>query len=249
MVDKMQKWKDCVEERAPWAPKNVAGLTFENHGNYLQSGHPYVPQVGDVRLRFRVLECGDCTVLAVQEGASFKHLTSEMVRGDGSRWIEGSGDETVSGRGPCDLICLPCTVVRYCFDIFEFKVYELIEEAVSAKAAFAMLRRKANSQHDCMKTVGWCCLVFGLAWMFYLVPALLASPFSLIYGVGWDIHDFITRVGQMITNLLALLVGTALYFLTYAASWIIARPLKGIPLFLLGLLCLALFLDVPRFFS
>ena len=31
---------------------------------------------------------------------------------------------------------------------------------------------------------------------FYLVPALLASPFSLIYGVGWDIHDFITRVGS-----------------------------------------------------
>ena len=57
MVDKMQKWKDCVEERAPWAPKNVAGLAFENHGNYLQSGHPYAPQVTESGRRLSEATC------------------------------------------------------------------------------------------------------------------------------------------------------------------------------------------------
>merc|ERR1719316_415427 len=86
--------------------------------------------------------------------------------------------------------------------------------------------------HTVLLVVGWACLVVGLKLQLDLLPAALSAPFGLIYGVGFSLKDFLASVGGFLAWVLAFAVGSALFALTYAVAWLVARPLKGILLLL-----------------
>jgi hypothetical protein len=232
LVGRLAHWTKCNS----FAKKSVAvaGRTFAPHGeNLVSSATPGKPEVGDVRVRFSYVPCGDCTVMAVQHERSFLALRYGMPI-EGGKVVLTPGriqDAELGKPADCDVCC--CGTVGAAVQS-KMEVFELHEELLSADLVLARARQAQAAVHSVLLVVGWVCLVLGLKLMLDLVPALLSAPFALIYGVGFSLKDFLASVGGFLTWLLAIVVGTALYALTYAVAWLVARPLKGLVLILLS---------------
>jgi len=233
LVERMSNWTKCTQ--CAKKEVTVAGLRFELDGDSLVSGNPDKPQIGDLRVRFQYVPCGDCTVMAVQHERSFVALRYGM-RVEGGKVLLRSGemrdrDEEAGGKSDCDVCC--CGLVGAAVES-NMELYELQEAALSADEVLDRARAAQATVHTVLLVLGWFCLVVGLKLMLDLVPAAISAPFGLIYGVGFSLKDFLATVGGFFIWLLAILVGSALFALTYAVAWLVARPLKGIMLILLS---------------
>jgi hypothetical protein len=199
---------------------------------YLKSGvFTFSEEVGDIRVHFRKVPCGDCTVVAVQHGSSFAPLAYDMrVEEDKVRrpkhglkhqTTEAVLDQADSAESfkpdPCG-----CGTESFCARIAKSmgrkEVYELAESKLSVAKVFELARGDQKSLHAKYSLQGWLCFVIGLFLQLNVFPALLAAVFR---------SNFIARVGGVIVLVVAIILGSIVFLLTYAACWIVARPVKA----------------------
>jgi hypothetical protein len=233
VAEEMKAWQDCTSLAKP--PVTVGKLVFEEQGFYLGSWKgSALPSIGDVRVKFRKVPCAECTVVAVQHGSSFAPLLHGMHVADGKVTRGGkmkhqTTEAVLDHADDDDAWVRECGAVPCCAFVSEAmgrkEVYELAEETLSAPAMFERAHAEENWWHMMYLVGGWVCFVVGLFLVFNVVPVVLATPLRLLYA--WSVADAMQRVGQMLAFALALVLGSMVFLLTYAVSWVVARPLKA----------------------
>merc|ERR1712176_1636882 len=83
---------------------------------YMLSGNPSAPpEIGDMRVSFQRIPCGEATVLAVQNGDSFVPMKWTARLGEGHRVALGGEAEDLDSDpellGGCVCCSAPCTCI------------------------------------------------------------------------------------------------------------------------------------------
>jgi len=220
----------------------VGGWPYSRQGGYYGTAKGS-PSVGDIRVEFKKAPCGNATVLAVQTGNTFAPFAFDdeieggkvKLKGDKEQALLGGQKkkvgiqlDTSSHGGGC---CAICSGIGSGFASGQ-SVCELEERHASAEVMLADATQKQELIHKICKFVGWVMIVFGLQYMFALIPTL----FRIIPFVGTWIQYF----GKMVTNVLAFCIGSMLSLITIALAWLRYRPVKAAILISIGILCFML---------
>lgn len=187
---------------------------------------PGASSIGDVRVSFQKVVCGDATVLAVQRGRSFGPFTYGMAV-EGGR-VKAGGKEPLLGKAPQEDLslesgsvgcCALCGLVASAVETNE-EIYGISE---GKESAGDMLRQAAAFQqklHYILQIVGFFMLFLGLYLMFNIIPAL----FRIIPLIGTWIQLF----GKFVVGLASFFLASFLWCITVALAWMSMRPLKGL---------------------
>jgi hypothetical protein len=89
---------------------------------------------------------------------------------------------------------------------------------------FELARADQNSLHSTFNLIGWLCFVIGIALQLNLIPVLFGTIFKAFYA--WNVGDGIEQVGRYIVLIVAIILGSIVFLLTYAVCWMATRPLK-----------------------
>lgn len=215
----------------------LKGNTYSNED--LVSG----PQVGDLRVTFRKVPCGDCTVLAVQNGNKLAPLTFDMEIENGKVVVKSAGAgndpllaaqklEEASGDLSLDLDNVGCCGLIGKLVEAREEVFELTERKATLSD---MMRGAEESQHIIhliLQIVGFVLFFVGFDMIFNFIPAL----FRIIPFIGTWIQLF----GNFLAAIAAFLFAGTFWCFTVAVAWLAARPLKGLVLLTVAVLCIVL---------
>lgn len=209
----------------------AGGRTFFSDGDTSQfTTFRGEPQIGDMRVNFTKVECGDATVAAVQNESTFVPLTFAMIPPKGCcsfgeppvkvELPEGLSEgllpsSSKGGNSGC------CACIGDCVEMGE-SLFELEEQKDSFQG---IMDRAANAQscvHIGLQLLGFFLFLAGFYLQFDFVPTL----FRIIPFIGTWVQYF----GSWVAMISACLCGCTCFCGTLAFSWLGQRPLKAIML-------------------
>lgn len=223
----------------------VHGKSFKlQSGAYSTQDARSPPQVGDLRVSFKKVPCGEASILAIQHNDSFAPFTSSMEVRNGkiaakstdvrnpsqpllsksntAAVLDAADDVDINLEGGC---CSFCSLVASLVEVRE-EIYGLAERKVSAGD---MLQAAADAQkciHICLQILGFFFLFIGLEMMFAVVPAL----FRIIPFLGTWIQMF----GNFLVGMASFLLALCLWCITVSLAWFSMRPVKALLLLTLA---------------
>lgn len=228
--------KKLISQMADWRAAHglppschVAGRSFRQGGD----GGVYMtniggsPQVGDMRVTFKKVECGSATVLALQHNNSFTELSYAMIpKGCSWPWSPPPAKVDLSqpllGRAKGSPSMGPCSCIGQLIQSRE-ELNELAEEHLSAGEMMGRAEGKQKCIHLGLLTLGYFMFFIGFLLQFQFVPTL----FRVIPWVGTWIQYF----GNAIAFVGAFFCGCFWWSSTLAFSWLFSRPIRAILLF------------------
>lgn len=239
LIAKMMNWR---------APKSgqlvdtclVSGLTFMQTSPGLYMTNPKdAPQVGDLKVTFESVPCGDATVLALQDGNSFRELSYAMIpKGCQLPWTQPPDrvnlkEPLLGGREePTNL----CACIGFCIESGE-QLYELAEEHIGSSEIMARAESKQVLIHLSLITLGYFMFFFGFFLQFKFVPTL----FRIIPFIGTWVQYF----GNFVAWGAAFFCGCFWWCNTLAFSWLFSRPVRSVLFFTVAIAMVA----IPTYLS
>jgi len=243
MVERLCNTQDCTGEAFQGAAGNQ-GATLPGgwcrRGRFLETGAGN--SVGDIRVHFTKVPCGDTTILAVQAGNSFEPMDYKSQVTDSGKVMPLGGlqqplnpggqniginieEGGASFTGGCCGCCTACGLVGALVESNEH-IYEIHESHMTAGEVMDSAMKGQNCIHLGLRIGGWLCMCLGLSMMFGPFPTLFRFiPFAGTYiqtAVGW------------VTSILAFLLGSFLTSVTIGIAWLVAHPMKSIKFFVMG---------------
>lgn len=204
------------------------GRTFASDGDTFTTVQGE-PQIGDMRVTFTKVECGDATVAAVQNENTFVPLTFAMIPpkegccGEPPVKVElpeGLNEGLLSssskgGNSGC------CACVGDCVEIGE-SLFELEEQKDSFDGIMDRAAKAQSCVHIGLQLLGFFLFFTGFYLQFDFVPTL----FRIIPFIGTWLQYF----GSWFAMISACLCGCTCFCGTLAVSWLGQRPLKAVML-------------------
>jgi len=236
LVGQLENWTPCTK-LAPETMRLPPSYSEREFSHWMANdrlwlfsgsgGGELLPEIGDLRVSFERVPCGEATVLAVQAGNSFVPMRwSAKVGRGGVVMLDGADDSDESEiTSSCACCGIPCGGVSEAVTSAE----EIFRMASGRRPAGQLLRAVEKDQgrlYTCLKCAGFLCIVGGLGLMGCVVPAL----FRVVPYVGTWIEQF----GKIVFWVFALAFGVALGYITVALAWLRARPLKALLLLILS---------------
>ncbi|CDW88063.1 transmembrane protein 43 [Stylonychia lemnae] len=177
--------------------------------------------VGDIRIAFDYVPCGDTTIMAQQIVRNNQYTFRQWNPKKSNCPVEESNDpdhETV-----CLLCaCCPCArVVDSCFQSIFKETIEIVDESlINRKELIGKMQSQNDTTTALIRLGGW-----GLQ---YLGICLLFSP--IIYGLSWiPLVGYLMAGGfKFIVAIFAFVVSVTLTSLTISLAWLYYRPLYGL---------------------
>merc|ERR1712186_307745 len=115
------------------------------------------PQIGDMKVTFESVSCGDATVLALQDGSSFRELSYAMIP-KGCQWPWTKPPDRVNLKEPLLGIreppTNPCACIGFCIESGE-QLYELAEEHIGAGEIMARAESRQACIHISLVVLGY----------------------------------------------------------------------------------------------
>eukprot|EP00929_Paragymnodinium_shiwhaense_P119503 TRINITY_DN91415_c0_g1_i1.p1 TRINITY_DN91415_c0_g1~~TRINITY_DN91415_c0_g1_i1.p1 ORF type:complete len:494 (-),score=131.45 TRINITY_DN91415_c0_g1_i1:412-1836(-) len=221
LVAQMQKWTPvkCAEKQV-----NAKGMPFVQKGDGEFANFDGQPDIGDLKVTFTKVECGDATVMAVQQGNSFVPLDYSQVPqgccgGQASEkdpladpLLDSNSKTSAPPTGPCG--CVGALIES------GEEICSLREDKVSARVVMDALKAQQSCIHYLLMLLGCFMFIMGFYLQFTFVPTL----FRIIPWAGVWIEAF----GKYVAILGALFVGCCCFCTTLGFSWLASRPIRGI---------------------
>mmetsp|Transcript_55737 Transcript_55737/g.146595 ORF Transcript_55737/g.146595 Transcript_55737/m.146595 type:complete len:491 (+) Transcript_55737:84-1556(+) len=260
LISRMKNWRPLTEAELP-KRVSVGGRELELlDGCYTTAPKGLLPRLGDLKVTFQKVPCGDLTVLAVQHNDTFAPLSYAMsvrggrvVRPEAGREpllldrASTAGVLDAAARGPgldgeallnrsleggcCNCCCNACKNIGALVESSE-EVYELEESRVTLAQMLARAEESQQLVHFVLQLLGFFLLVLGFDLIFKFVPTL----FRVIPFIGTWIQMF----GNGLAACAALLLGGCVWCITVAAAWLSTRPGKALLLLSVAMLLIAL---------
>jgi len=221
---------------------------WRHMGGHLMTGTGH--DVGDMRVTFTKVPCGETTILAVQAGSSFEPMdvkaevsesgkilplaSLQQPLNPGGRQniginVEEGGSLSFAG-GCCGGCCAACGLVGAAIESGE-SIDEIHESHMSAQEVMESAMSSQKMIHLGLRVGGWLLICLGLSLMF--------DPFPTLFRFIPFLGTYIQTVVGWITGLLAFLLGSFLACMTIGLAWMAAHPAKGIKFLLMGVVCIA----------
>lgn len=261
LTDKMGNFQAVTAQEAPpevgggvlgWLPlSNLGGKTFKLSGNVystVEADQP--PKLGDMRVTFEKVPCGDCTVLAVQNGESLAPLTYTMKVKDGR--VVSPSDETAAMLDKAaqedDLeaaqallksddvslctVCTPttCQAVGALIEANE-EIFQLLERRATLKEVLDEAIQSQKCWHLFLQILSFFMFFIGHWMIFAFVPSL----FRVIPLIGIWVKAF----ANFFAGIAAFLISVVVWTLTSALAWLSMRPVKAMLLLSVAVLLIA----------
>lgn len=188
--------------------------------------------IGALRVKMRKVSCGPASVASLQSWNSFQPLTYEMVPSSKCccfrrrRQVDLNAqahDDGLKFNGPLSCIC---SCIGFLIRGGEC-LHNLEEYHTTGKNIIRGMRSRQKCLHFCLRILSWCLFVYGL----YDIFKLSAAPLRIIPWIG----IFLQNITQYIALGAAFLIGSFLWCITMAISWLYVKPIRGI--FFLAMAC------------
>lgn len=237
-------------------------------GSTLYTGPPQSPEIGDLKIEFLKVPCGEATLMAVQQKDNqlIKMLYTQAWQFVNEQWRLkrtpkgksthssgstcckcGHGSDDEEGRllesdSEFDLehasLCTACDAVAKLVESGT-EIYFIEHEHLEEEQVFEKLESKQNLRHTLIQFVGFCSLWLGFFLMFAVFPAV----FRFIPLIG----TYMQSLGNFLVGIVAFVLALVLWSVTVGISWLVARPVKGILCLVLAALCIAVPFIVVKF--
>jgi len=200
--------------------------------------------VGDFRIKFRKVPCGDATVMAVQVTDSVNkrpsfvaymnnyHTEAGSSKGVGAKvelppdverpLLPGGQENKKDVKSMKKMIAESdegcCNICRTCDALIEAheEIFHIEQKHLSGAQMMKAIMSQQNLIHKLITIVGYCVIVGGLYMMLQFVPAL----FRIIPFVGSWVQYF----GDIFMEVVAFVLGTFLALVTIALAWLRYHP-------------------------
>jgi len=237
LIEKMCNFTQLTQKELP------GQISLSGRGSVVLQGSQYstvapgmAPQIGDVRISFEKVPCGDATILAVQHNDSFAPLRADMtikggkvVRPEGGNAAlldhsntsemldQAEKQENIDldmdgGCGAC------CALVGTLVESGE-EIYMIAESEQSAAQMFKTAQNQQALIHTVLQLVGFLFLLIG----WDAILSLLPSVFRFIPFIGIYIQYF----GNFLASIVSFVLAVFFWCITVALAWLAARPMKA----------------------
>ncbi|CAK0821033.1 unnamed protein product [Prorocentrum cordatum] len=228
--------KKLISQMVDWRAANelppscfAAGRSFRQQGSsgVYMTNLEGQPQLGDMRVTFQQVECGNATVLALQHDNSFTELSYAMIPKRCSwPWSPPPAKVDLSQplleHGKDSLPTNPCCCIGNCIQSGE-ELNELAEAHLSAGEMMGRAEGKQKCIHLGLLTLGYFMFFIGFLLQFQFVPTL----FRIVPWIGTWVQYF----GNAVAFVGAFFCGCFWWSGTLAFSWLFSRPIRAILLF------------------
>jgi hypothetical protein len=239
LISKMSNFTSLSEKELPSQVRVRDSRSVTLQGSEYTTVAPGMsPQIGDVRISFKKVPCGDATILAVQHNNSFAPLRGDMtVKGGKVVRPQGGDERLLDHNNTCEMLdqaeaqrdkfdidldgggcCAICALVGKAVETRE-EVYDIAESQESAAGMFKAAQDQQACIHTLLQIVGFFLLFIGWNCIFQVLPAV----FRFIPFIGIYIQYF----GNFLAGVLSFVLSAFLWCITVAVAWLAARPLKA----------------------